>query len=415
MKTKPSSLQVPFLNVRHVATGLLLGAVALYIPARLYEAVNPLFGYLRAFSEAAMVGALADWFAVTALFRRPMGLPIPHTAVVPNNKDRIGAALGNFMERNFLSPKTLTAKLEDIDFAALLAEWLDQPHNRTMVAEHAAEMLPLLLDTVKGEQARRFILKNVKERIRQFEVAPLTAEILAMLTAENRHQQLIDEILRQTAALLKESEPLIREKVRGSTAWLWRQLSVDDRVATQIMEAAEEALTELAEDPQHPWRLRFDQTVQDFIQELKTSSAYRDELEALKARLIQHPALREYLNGLWPDIRHAIEDDAAKPNSVLRGRLRKGLSTMAASLLNDRSLRARLNGWILKGIQEVVESRRHEVSKLIASTVREWDPDTMAVKIEQQVGDDLQYIRINGTVIGGLAGLLIHSLSQLVF
>lgn len=418
MKTKPKlllSLRPPFLSMRHVATLLLFAVIALYVPARLYESVNPFFGYLRAFAEAAMVGALADWFAVSALFRRPLGLPIPHTAVVPRNKERIGTALGGFIERNFLATDMLTAKLEKIDFAALLAEWLDQPSNRAKIADYLSEMLPGMLDSVKDEQVRRFIFKNVSERVRRFEAAPLTAEILGMLTAENRHQLLIDEMLRQVAALLKENEPLIREKVRARTTWLWRQLSVDDRVATRIMEAAEEALTDLADDEQHPWRLRFDRTVRDFIQELRTSPEYREKADEIKEQLLLHPAVQEYLDGLWPEIKRAIQTDAGKHTSVLRARLRKGLAMMARGLLNDHGLRTRLNEWTLGIILDVVESRRHEVAKLIATTVREWDPDTMASKIEQEIGDDLQYIRINGTIIGGLAGLMIHGISQLAF
>jgi uncharacterized membrane-anchored protein YjiN (DUF445 family) len=401
-------------TVKHSANALLLAALLLYLVALYLAARHPLFGYLRAFAEAAMVGALADWFAVSALFRRPLGLPIPHTAVIPRNKDRIGAALGGFVERNFLAPDTLRAQLAQADFAAMFARWLERPKHRALIADYLAEQLPSVLDTVKDEDVRRLLANSVSERIRKLELAPLAAEMLSLLTAENRHQQLIDEMLLQAAALLKESEPTIRDRVRTRTGWLWRQLAVDSRITTHIMGAAEDALTELANDAQHPLRLRFDATVREFIDSLKTAPEYREKVETLKEQLLQHPALRDYLDGLWPDVRQALEEDAARPGSLMRRQLRKSLAMVAGVLLSDPALRARLNNWALNVVMELAESRRHEVSRLIASTVAQWDPSTMAAKIEHEVGDDLQYIRINGTLIGGLAGLLIYAVSHLL-
>ncbi|NTV11097.1 MAG: DUF445 domain-containing protein, partial [Zoogloea sp.] len=393
---------------------LLVGAAALYIPARLYEAVHPAVGYLRAFAEAAMVGALADWFAVTALFRRPMGLPIPHTAVVPHNKDRIGEALGKFIERNFLTAEAIRFKLASIDFAALFALWLKEPANRDVVAEHVTAMLPHVLDATEDEEVGRFIHQTLSEHMKsRLEVMPLIAEFLGMLTAANRHQLLIDELLRQAAALLKESEPLIREKVSSSTAWLWRKLSIDERISNQIMSAAETVLLELSEDHGQPWRQHFDRTVQDFIQNLRTSGDYQEQGELLKARLLENPAIGAYLGRLWADLKDDLRQAAGQPESGLRRRLSEGLEWLADGLLKDDVLRARLNGWLQQVILDVIDTRRHEISRLVTDTVRSWDPDTMAGKIEQEIGDDLQYIRINGTLVGGLAGVLIHALSQL--
>lgn len=413
MNPLPSTKGIAW-TVKHAATALLLAALLLYLMALYLAARHPWFGYLRAFAEAAMVGALADWFAVSALFRHPLGLPIPHTAVIPRNKDRIGAALGGFVERNFLAPDTLRAQLAQVDFTALFARWLERPRNRALIADYLAEQLPAALETVKDDDVRRLLAERVSERIRRIELAPLSAEMLNVLTAENRHQHLIDEMLRQAAALLKESEPAIRDRVRVRTGWLWRQLAVDSRITTHIMGAAEDALTELANDTQHPLRLRFDATVRDFIDSLKSAPEYRAKVETLKEQLLQHPALRDYLDGLWPELRQALEEDAARPGSLLRRQLRKSLAMAAGALLADLPLRTRLNGWALKLIMELADTRRHEVSRLIASTVAQWDPVTMAAKIEQEVGDDLQYIRINGTLIGGLAGLLIYTVSRLL-
>jgi len=403
-------------TVRHIATGLLLGAVALYVPARMYEQVHPLVGYLRAFAEAAMVGALADWFAVTALFRHPLGLPIPHTAVVQRNKDRVGDALGKFVERNFLTPKEIGARLADVDFAALLTQWLRRPRNRAEVAEHLTELLPRVLDAVDEEEVAQLAHAHLRDYlVRRVEVAPLMAGMLEMLTAENRHQRLIDELLKQAVALLKESEPLIRERVSAQTSWIWRQLSIDERVTRQIMTAAEETLAEFVTNPSQSWRHGFDRAVRDFIETLKTSDEYREKGERLKTRLLDSPTFAENLGGLWGEIKRAVHDDGRRPDSRVRASVSDGLGLLAQSLLDDAGLQRSLNVWLQKLILEAVQARRHDVSGLIADTVRAWDPNTVAHRIEQAVGDDLQYIRINGTVIGGLAGVTIHLVSQLIF
>jgi len=404
------------MTVRHLATGLLLAAVALYVTARIYEAVHPLVGYVRAFAEAAMVGALADWFAVTALFRHPLGLPIPHTAVVQRNKNRVADALGKFVERHFLTQQQIEARIAGTDFVALLLQWLAQPRNRTEAAEQLTALLPRLLDSIDDAAAARFAHAQLRDYLgRRIDVAPLTAGILEMLIADNRHQRFIDALLEQAVALLKESEPLIRERVRARTSWLWRRFSVDQRVTRQIMAAAEETLAELGSDPAQSWREGVDHAVREFIESLKTSDEVRDKVEKLKTRLLDDPALAASLAELWGDLKRAARDDSGGADSRIRAGIGDGLARIAQSLGNEAALRRSLNGWLHSLILEVVHARRHEVSALIADTVRAWDPQIAAQRIERAVGDDLQYIRINGTVIGGLAGVAIHLVSQFVF
>lgn len=406
--------------MRHVATGLLFAALALYVPARMYESVYPLAGYLRAFAEAAMVGALADWFAVTALFRRPLGLPIPHTAVIQRNKDRIGAALGRFVEAHFLTPAAIGAKLGAIDFAALVAQWLEEPRNRTQVAEHLSGMLPRVLDAVKDEEVGQLAREQVRGYLsRHLQIAPLMAEVLEMLVAENRHQRFIDELLAQARGAFHEGEPLIRalirERVSARVSWLQRRFGMEDELTEQLVAAAEEALVELGTDPARPWRWSFDRSVRDLIETLRTSSAYHDKGEALKAHLLDNRLVAEGLDGLWDEIKRSVHDDTLRSDSAVRTALGDGLELFARSLLADAPLRARLNAWLQQVVVDTVEARRHEISGLIADTVRAWDPDTMAARVEHAAGDDLQYIRINGTLIGGLVGLVIHGGSHLLF
>lgn len=403
------------LGMGHVASGLLLLMFLLYALARAFEPAHPAFGFLRAFAEAAVVGALADWFAVTALFRRPLGLPLRHTEIIPRNKDRIGVALGRFVEHNFLSPEVVAGRIAALDFGGMLGRWLAEPDHAALVAQRVASSLPPVLEAVDSEVVRHFIRDSVLSRLRQFEVAPLTGEILGLLTAEGRHQPLVDAVLREAVAMLKEHEPEIRERVRANTAWLWQKLSMDERISDRILSVAEDTLLEISADHAHPWRQRLDRAVMDFAAALRVSEVYRARGEAIKERLLQHPALQDYLAGLWGEIQRAIVDDVRSERSAIQARLLELARLVAEGLERDEALRVQLNAWVRAAIVTLVNSQRHEVAELIAGTVRQWDGRTMAQKIESQIGDDLQYIRINGTLIGGLVGLLLHGLSVWAF
>lgn len=400
--------------VRHVATALLIGASLLYLIALHYEARYAPFSYLRAFAEAAMVGALADWFAVSALFRRPLGLPIPHTAVLPRNKARIGVALGTFVERNFLDHKVVRAHLAGVDFAAQLADWLSERRQRAQLVDQLAAWLPAALEQIDDACVRRSLGNTVHAEFERLELGPLGVRLLTTLVDEQHHQPLVDEMLRQAAVLLKQYEPQILDKVRTRTAWLWRKLAVSEQVAGQLLEATEEALGELVADRSHPWRQRADAALRDYLKALADSPDYRIQVAALKEQLWQHPEVQGWLDRAWPGLKASLGAELARPSSLLRGQLRKGLAQLAEALHHDEALRARLNGWAAEQVLALVEARRPEVARLIASTVQGWDAATMTARIEQQIGDDLQYIRINGTLIGGLAGLLIHGVTQLV-
>ena len=398
-----------------LATGLLLLMLLVYLLARLYEPVHPAIGFLRAFAEASVVGALADWFAVVALFRRPLGLPLRHTAIIPRNKDRIGAALGRFVEQNFLSPELVANRLEGLKLGDRLTRWLAQPEHAARVARQVADCLPPLLRALDNDTVRHFLRDRIIGRLRRFEAAPLAGQALELLIAEGRHRPLVDAVLREAAALLREHEPEIRERVRTHTAWLWQKLSLDERISDRIVAGAEDTLLEISADPDHPWRQRLDRSVAQFATDLRESAAYREQGEAIKERLLQHPLLQDYLTGLWSEISQGLQDDLAGADSAIRSRLLEIFRLLAEGLERDEALRAQLDAWLREAIVATVSAQRHQVAELIASTVRQWDGDTMAQKIEGQIGADLQYIRINGTVIGGLAGLALHAFSLLAF
>jgi uncharacterized membrane-anchored protein YjiN (DUF445 family) len=400
--------------MQRAATGLLLAAAAVYAVARVYESRHPAVGYLRAFCEAAMVGGLADWFAVTALFRHPLGVPLPHTAILPSNKSRIGEALGRFVERNFLSTEVVAAKLAEADVAGTVARWLAHPERSATLAGHVAHLLPRLLDAVGDQPMRQFLHRQVLEGLRRIEMAPLAADVLETLTAGNRHQELVDEVILQTRRLLSEAEPALRARVREKTAWLWKKLGVDEAISDRLIAAAEEALAEAAVDPAHAWRQRFTDLVHEYAVRLRTSPEYARRAEAFKQALLDHPVLGSYVGSVWDEVRARVREDAASEDSAIRANLHSALLRLADALLAEPAVREAINASLRKALAEIVETRRHEVAELIAQTVRRWDAHTVSERIERAIGRDLQYIRINGTVIGGLVGVIIHALSRAI-
>ena len=400
--------------MQRLALALLLAVAVVFVLARAYEPLHPGVGYLRAFCEAALVGGLADWFAVTALFRRPLGLPIPHTAIVPEKKDRLGEALGEFVERNFLSPDVVAAKLTDVDFSDVLAGWLTDRSRSGAVAGGLATLLPRLLDALGEEPMRHFIRENFGSALRRIELAPLAAELLDTLTAHEHHQELVDELVVQAERFLRDAEPEIRGRVRAKTAWLWQKLGIDEKIADRLIEAAEQALAEISRDPAHAWRQRFTQLVREYIGSLRHSGEFRQRAERLKETVLAHPGLSRYLGAVWDEVRARVREDAALDDSRIRANLEATLVWLGETLREDPAVRDALNGWMRAVLTELVHTRRNEVATLISDTVRRWDARTVSDKVERAIGRDLQYIRINGTLIGGLVGVLLHAASQVL-
>jgi uncharacterized membrane-anchored protein YjiN (DUF445 family) len=400
--------------MRFVATGLLVAMVVVFFAARHYEAAWPAAAWVRAFAEAAMVGALADWFAVTALFRHPMGIPIPHTAIVPSNKDRIGRNLGNFVEQHFLAPAVVRDKIAQVDFVEAFADWLGEGDRPRKLAERLAERVPGLLAQLDTRGLRHALQADLNRRLRRIELAPVAGEILALHIADGRHHRMVDQLIAELGRLLAEYEPAIRARVREKTAWYWRSIGVDTALSDKIVAAAEEVIAEMSRDLEHPWRKKFDAVLAELAHDLKTSDEYQRRLDVFKAELLDHPALQHYLASVWDEVQSAVLADIGRDDSVIVNTLERGLAALADTLNGDAQARARLNRWLRSAIVRVVEAQRHEVGHLIAETIRRWDAQVFTERIESYVGDDLQYVRINGTLIGGLVGLGIHAVSRVL-
>lgn len=397
-------------RMRWLAGGLLVLMLAVFVATGLAVERWPWLGYVRAFSEAAMVGAVADWFAVVALFRHPFGLPIPHTAIVPRNKQRIGDSLGAFICNNFLAPEVVTAKLDSLDVAGRAARWLRRPEAAALVARRAAGLLPPLLEALEEDHVREFLHKAVRRGLGSVDAAPLASRVLAVLVAHGHHQALFDRMIGGAEVFLMRNEGLIRARV-ADRSWRWLPRWVDEKVADKVVEGLAGTLHELR-DPVHPWRGEFQAAIEDVVVRLAEDPDWRARAEAIKAEVMTNPVLEDYLNSLWDEIKRRLKADAAADDGVMRKGLERALQALGQRLSDDPDMQAVANRWLRQAVQRHVIPHRGQIGAFIAGVVARWDTTTLVNKLELQVGKDLQYIRINGTVVGGLVGVIIYTATR---
>jgi uncharacterized membrane-anchored protein YjiN (DUF445 family) len=398
-------------RMKRRATGLLVVMAGVFVVAHLFEPGNAWVGYVRATAEAAMVGGVADWFAITALFRHPLGIPIPHTAIIPTRKDRIGRTLGNFVQHNFLSAGVLGAKLRAVQPSRRAAEWLRRPEHARSVARVAAALLRDASEVVKDEDVHALLERSVIDPLRRRSIAPVLAKGLMMLTADDRHQRLLDRLIQGLAGLIADNEELIRARIHQESPW-WMPGFVDDRVHAKVVAGIERTLVEVSTDPGHPLRLQFDELLGDWIVQLQESPAAIARADAMKQQIFDHPTSRQLSASLWGEVKRML-DDRADADSSEPGALDRGLIALAQGALDDEALMEKLDRWIVNAVLRIVEQHRHEVGQLIEHTVKSWNPEETSRRLELAVGRDLQFVRINGTLVGGLIGLLLHAASQL--
>ncbi len=408
--TNPEERQRNLDRMKARATGLLILMGIVFVLARMYEAQHPWLGYLRATAEASMVGGIADWFAITALFRHPLNIPIPHTAIIPNRKDRIGRSLGNFVQNNFLSPDVLTAKLKAAQLSRRAAEWLSQMEHARMAAEQVGSVLRGAGNVVRDEDVHALLDRTVVEPLRQMPIAPVLAKGLALLTIDARHQQLLDRVIHGLTRLVAENEELIREKIREESPW-WVPKVVDDRIHQKVLGGIERTLFEVGEDSDHPLRHQFDELLADWMVQLQESPEVIARAEAIKQQVLDPETSGRLAASLWQELKQILgRQDAGTDGAP--GPVARGLSALGVAALEDEALLEKIDGWVIGAVLRVVEQHRGEVGGLIAQTVSSWDPEETSRRIELLVGRDLQFIRINGTLVGGLVGLLIYTVTQ---
>jgi uncharacterized membrane-anchored protein YjiN (DUF445 family) len=406
-------------RMKRVALGLLCGAALLYAVASVLHAQHPAWGYVAAFAEAAMVGAIADWFAVVALFRHPLGLKIPHTAIIPSNKDRIGAKLAGFICDNFLSTAQVLGKVRQFDAAGRIADWLARPASGEKLGEWGVAAARYGLTAFDDERVRAFMGRAAAAGLEKIDLSRLTGQALDALTAGGRHQALLDDVLQQVAGLLEgdELQAHITEAIAREIKTL-RYVGLDQvaaKLATRkIVAAVAHTLSELAAEPEHPMRKRFDHFVDDFVVRLKLDPEFQRRGEQIRAELIAHPALGDYLHGLWGELLAWLHDDLGRHDSTIRQRIASMAGALGVRLQGDEAIRRWINEQIEAAAPLAIERYREDIRRYIEERVGEWNAQEMTVELERHIGRDLQFIRINGTLVGGLVGLLIHTVTQLL-
>ena len=369
-------------------------------------------GWLHAFAEAGMVGALADWFAVVALFRHPLGIPIPHTAIIPNRKDEIGDSLARFVSEHFLDPLVVRRRLAAVNLARNAALWLKSPRGRDRVLELGIRMARRMIGALHEERVRQFIGRLGNRQLSQVNLAPLMGKTLDWLIEDDRHQEVLTQSLRFSLVMLNDNRQLIRGNVQRESPW-WLPGFVDDKIVVQMLDRIETLLLEMSLDADHPMREDFNRWMNQWAAELQNSPEYQRWGEQIMAGLLENEGLQEYLYRLWSDLVNGIESDLDNPESQIRQELSGLLTSLAEELEQDEEMQIWVNAWLLDSAVNMVDENRVAIASLISDTVRSWDAVETSNRIEQAIGEDLQYIRINGTLVGGLVGLLIHAIKLL--
>jgi uncharacterized membrane-anchored protein YjiN (DUF445 family) len=400
-------------RMKRLATGLLILVAIIYVVTAYLELSYHWVGYLNATSEAAMVGAIADWFAVTALFKHPMGLRIPHTAIIPTRKDDIAKQFGQFVQENFLSEEVITEKIRSMNLSRKVAAWIVQPDNAKSIADQVTTGLAGVVKVINDDDIQKMIEKKVEDKIRTTSFAPMIGDLLSFITSGRRQQDLFDGAVNMGLYLLEDSDTDIREKVAEETPW-WFPGSVDKAIYVRIVRSVSKMMYQMQVDIYHPLRVRLVNMVNEFMDDLKHSEVIREKEITLKEELLEAPAVVEFTGSLWRDIKEVLIRQSEHPDAELKAAIEQSVVTFGQSILNDDSLANKIDGWAEESALYLITTYGHEVAALISETIERWDPEATSGRIEEQIGKDLQFIRINGTVVGGLVGLTIHSVRELI-
>ena len=414
--------------MRRLATGLLLAMAIVYLATRLiesrYPAFAPALGFLRAFAEAAMVGGLADWFAVTALFRHPLGVPIPHTAIIPENKDRIATTMAAFLQDNFLTPIVVARRLQTMNAAVALGGFLADPKanseggaetsNSARIRAGAAGLIADVLESLDPEQLGGLAKGALRTQIEKWEVAPLLGQLLIAAIADKRHMPLINATIRRAALVLEDNEPLIRDMIHERANTLLRWTKLDERLANAVLDGLYKLLAETVVDPEHPLRRRIEEGLEELAEGLLHDPAMRERVERLKREVLGNPAFARWLDALWERGRARLLQMVREPKGMLAGQLGNSVADLGAALQRDVRLQVMVNRFARRTLVGVATRYGGQIVRLVSETVKRWDARTVTDRIEGAVGRDLQFIRINGTLVGGLVGVLIHSVDILL-
>jgi uncharacterized membrane-anchored protein YjiN (DUF445 family) len=402
-------------RMKQLATGLLLVATVVFLLSRWWE-VNDgpaWIGYLRAMAEAGMVGALADWFAVTALFRRPLGLPIPHTAIIPTKKDQLGDSLGDFVGENFLSEEVVRGRLASVGVSSRVGAWVGQPENADRITAELATAARGVVTVLRDDDVQELIEQVLVRKLLEKPIGPPLGVVLQGVLADGSHHRLVDLVIDRAYDWISGNQEMVLRVVQ-QRAPSWSPRFVDSLIADRVFLEVQNFAWAVKTDPEHPLRKAVDTFLDEFASDLQNDPVTIEKAERIKLQIIAQPDVQAFIGKAWGTVKGLILDAAADPSSALRTRVRDWLVSFGERLVSDDELRGKIDGWLGDAAGYVVRHYRREIVTLITDTVARWDAEETSRKIELQVGRDLQFIRINGTVVGSLAGLVIYAVGQLL-
>ena len=406
--------RVALRRMKSLAAGLLVLAAVIYVGARIWENqpdAPAIAGYLRAAAEAGMVGGLADWFAVTALFRHPLGLPIPHTAIIPTRKDQIGETLGDFIGTHFLSEQAVRDRLGSADITRRVGTWLARPDNAERVASEAATAVRAGIGLLRDDDVQPVLEQLVERRLAELHLGPTLGRTLEQVVHEDAHRGAVDLVVRSAQQWLASNRHMSVTTISGEAPW-WTPRFVDDRVAIKAYDEIVRIVDEVAVDPQHRIRQAVDTWLKRLADDLQNDPATNERVDSAVRSLTQRTQIRSAIADIIAAGRHALLDLIDDPESELRVRLRTFLIDWGERLTTDESAARKIDDWLQNLAVHVVTNYRGEITRLVTDTVERWDADDTSRRIELQVGRDLQFIRLNGTLVGALVGVLIHAFTQ---
>jgi len=403
-------------RVKAIAASVLVVCLAVLVFAKVMEPRHMAFGFLAAFAEAAAIGGLADWYAVVALFRRPLGLPIPHTAIIPANQQRIAEKLGEFVERNFLDAAPVEAKLRSVDFASFVADWLADTKRSSELARFVVRLLPEAVDAAEHSGLRSFLAQQITARLQSLDLAPIAAGALASFVREGRHRAMLDDLLAAIHKSINEPEMLgaIREKIRDELPTILRFYRADAYVMKKVAASATAFFEDVRTDPAHPFRGEFERLILQLVDRLATDPAYTSRIDEFKRELLARPEIGRLVQGVWSGVRDLVAKNASGESDVLQRQLADAFVEIGRQLAADADMRAEINQGMVVVLKNFIAEQKAGVSVFIADQVKAWDMRQLIELIELNIGKDLQYIRFNGSLIGGLAGLALYSVEFLL-
>jgi uncharacterized membrane-anchored protein YjiN (DUF445 family) len=401
-------------RMRRAATGLLVAMAALFALARSQLGTHPAWEWVLAFTEAAMVGGLADWFAVTALFRHPLGLPIPHTAIIPENKDRIADSMARFLQANFLIPTVVARRMRAMNLARTLGDFLTRPNDGgelSRIRGGAGELVADVLESLDPERLGGQVKAGLLHQLERLEVSPLLGQMLTAAIADKRHLPLLDALVRWAGLTLEDNEEMVRQIIRDKANAVVRWTGLDERLANSVLDGLYRLLAEVLVDPDHPLRRKIEEGLEHLAHDLQYDEAMRAKVEGMKNDLLANPALGKWWMGVWERMRLALIDSARNPAGGLGGSMASMFGELGEALREDLALQRQVNRFARRTAVGVATRYGGQIVQLVSETVKRWDARTVSGRIESAVGRDLQFIRVNGTLVGGLVGVLIHLLN----